>query len=292
MITLEKLAGFQEEDLVLDKVAEAMDFLEANGVPAIDGLTALVNIDGEGMVADEKVAGYVENLDAYQIDALAKVAEYLGDEDPSEVAAAALEVADEAENILKVAEAMDYLEANGIDSTAGFIIAGNVTPEGYFADEKVASTVIEDGFTDADFDKIAEAVEFLGENGISLDEAVLSSEILKEAGFGDTMSRLGRRARGTLRSYVGALTGRGSAAAKETRDALEEKVRSLKATVNNPDVNKMHKTIVGRSIPENERALAEANAKLKRIRTRQAKAIAGTAAAGAAGVYGYHKLRN
>ena len=79
-------------DYTIDKVAEAMDFLEANGIDAIGGLTALYNIDEAGNVLDEKVASELNALEDYQLDALAKVAEYLYDEDPADVASVALEL--------------------------------------------------------------------------------------------------------------------------------------------------------------------------------------------------------
>jgi len=71
----------------------------------------------------------------------------------------------------KVAEAMDFLDANGIDPISGLIIAANVNEEGLIADEKVAEEAVEAGFTEEDLTKIAEVVEFLG----SVDEKVLAT---------------------------------------------------------------------------------------------------------------------
>jgi len=75
------------------------------------------------------------------------------------------------ELIDKVAEAMDFLDANGIDPLSGLIIAANVNEEGLIADEKVAEDAVEAGFTEEDLTKIAEVVEFLG----SVDEKVLAT---------------------------------------------------------------------------------------------------------------------
>jgi len=78
----------------------------------------------------------------------------------------------------KVAEAMDYLDANGIDPISGLIIAANVNEEGLIADEKVAEEAVEAGFTEEDLTKIAEVVDFLG----AVDEKVLATaEALFEA---------------------------------------------------------------------------------------------------------------
>lgn len=181
MMTLEKLAGYEQENNLFDKVAEAMDFLAENGIDPIGGFTALVNIDAEGNIVDEKVAGELDKLAEEQIEALSKVAEHLQGEDPSEVAAAALEINDEAQKIEKVAEVMDYLESNNIDPEGALIIAANVNEEGQFTDEKVASAVAEDGFTDADFEKIAEAIDYLSGNGIDLESAYNSMALIKEA---------------------------------------------------------------------------------------------------------------
>ena len=92
MITLEKLAGYEPEASVLDKVAEAMDYLEEAGIDPIGGLTAIYNIDEEGYAIDERVASELNTLEDYQLEALENVASYLADEDPAEVAALALEL--------------------------------------------------------------------------------------------------------------------------------------------------------------------------------------------------------
>ena len=92
MITLEKLAGYEPEFDVLDKVAEAMDYLEEFDIDPIGGLTAIYNVDEDGYALDERVASELSMLDDYQLEALENVAAYLADEDPSEVAALALEL--------------------------------------------------------------------------------------------------------------------------------------------------------------------------------------------------------
>ena len=92
MITLEKLAGYEPEADILDKVAEAMDYLDAAGIDPIGGLTAIYNVDEDGYALDERVASALSRLDDYQLEALENVAAYLADEDPSEVAAIALEL--------------------------------------------------------------------------------------------------------------------------------------------------------------------------------------------------------
>jgi len=92
MITLEKLAGYEPMEDTLDKVAEAMDYLEEAGIDAIGGLTAIYNVDEYGYALDERVASELSMLDDYQLEALENVAAYLADEDPSEVAEIALEL--------------------------------------------------------------------------------------------------------------------------------------------------------------------------------------------------------
>ena len=60
----------------------------------------------------------------------------------------------------KVAQAISILRNGGIDPKEGFEIALNVDENGHFIDEKVAS--IASKYNDAQFEKIAEAVELLG----------------------------------------------------------------------------------------------------------------------------------
>ena len=298
MITLEKLAGQNEEMQLLDKVAEAMDYLEANGIDPIGGLTALMNIDADGNVLDEKVASELDKLAEEQIDALSKVAEYLAGEEPSEIAKIALEINENAQKIEKVAEAMDYLEANGIDPESAFIIAANVTEDGTFADEKVASEVAEAGFEDADFDKIAEAIEYLGENGISLEDAIATAEFLKEAAPSEELVRAGdkaisalgtalkRRVKGMVNSYKAALTGKGASKVKERIKKLEEAAKSADKMRKNPMIKNKDK--VNKIYGSRKKALESAKQSLKQIRVRQAKAIGGTAlGVGALGGAGY-----
>ena len=275
MITLEKLAGYTD-NVVIDKVAEAMDYLEANGIDPIGGLTALMNVDEEGNPTDEKVASELNKLAAQQINILSEVAEYLADENPEEIAKVALDINQNAMMIDKVAETMDYLEANGIDPKSALIIAANVTPEGTFTDEKVASEVAEAGFTNEDFTKIAEAIEYLGENGVNLEDAIATASFLKEAGISEmTGNALGKikglgvsalsKAKGLGKNYKDAITGAG---AKE--------------------IKKIIKSMEAAGAPGAKRELAKGKGMLRSIRARQAKAIGGTAlGVGAVGGAGY-----
>ena len=259
MITLEKIAGYQDEANLYDKVAEAMDFMEENYIDPIGGLTALMNVDAYGEPADEKVASELSKLAEEQIDALNQVAEYLGDENPEDIAKVALDIQDNAIVIEKVAEAMDYLDANGIDPESALIIAANVTPEGQFADEKVANEVAFAGFTDEDFTKIAEAIDFLAENEIDLEEAYGAMALLKEAGIREGVEEAGR----VIRDKAGKAGKAIKDAAKTYRDALFAKGRAdVKARLKQPGMDKD---------PILKKRLSEIN-------TRQAKAIAGTAA--------------
>jgi len=61
----------------------------------------------------------------------------------------------------KVAEAMDYLEANGINPVDAITIAANVTPEGNI-DEKIAEEIVAVGYTGEHMEKIAEAIAYMG----------------------------------------------------------------------------------------------------------------------------------
>jgi hypothetical protein len=63
----------------LDKIAEAMDYLDANGIDPVGGMYLLANTDVNGNVLDEKVASVANyELDGHQSAALVEVAQYLG----------------------------------------------------------------------------------------------------------------------------------------------------------------------------------------------------------------------
>ena len=299
MLTLEKIAGYQDDLNTYDKVAEAMDFMEENNIDPIGGLTALMNVDENGQTADEKVASELNSLGADQIDALSQVADYLGDEDPETLAKVALDINDNAMVIEKVAEAMDYLDANGIEPESALIIAANVTPEGQFADEKVANDVIASGFTDADFTKIAEAIDYLSENEIGLDEAYEAMGLLKEAapseaevqGADRFMSSMGkaikRRVKGAWNGYKAAITGKGRDKIRNRISATEDDIakaenkRQRWGKLGNKkrayELGQQQKKLKGNIVRDND--------SIKQINLRQAKAIGGTAL-GAAGVGG------
>jgi len=273
MVTLEKLAGYQNEDILMDKVAEAMDYLAANGVDPLDGLTALVNIDGEGNVLDEKVASYIDELAEEQINALSQVGQSLSDEDPSEIAKVALDLQDEAEKIAAVAEAMDYLEANGIDPESAFIIAANVTPDGQFADEKVAYDVAEAGFNDYDFDKIAEAIEYLGENGVDLGDAIATAEILKEAAGGS--------------GVIGAVGKKARAGWENVKEVAGKYWNTLKGT----EANRLKESMKGFSdAGKKTESYKNLRKQYLQERGKQVAAIAGTGAAVGGAGYGAYRL--
>ena len=299
MLTLEKIAGYQDDLNTYDKVAEAMDFMEENNINPIGGLTALMNVDENGQAADEKVASELNSLSADQIDALSQVADYLRDEDPETLAKVALDISDNAMVIEKVAEAMDYLDANGIEPESALIIAANVTPEGQFADEKVANDVIASGFTDADFTKIAEAIDYLSENEIGLDEAYEAMGLLKEAAISESeirgadrlMSSMGkaikRRAKGAWNGYKAAITGKGRDKIRNRISATEDDIAKAEdkkqrwGKLGNKkrayELEQQQKKLKGNIVRDND--------SIKQINLRQAKAIGGTAL-GAAGVGG------
>ena len=306
MVTLEKIAGYQDEAGLYDKVAEAMDFMEENNIDPIGGLTALMNVDGDGQVADEKVASELDKLAEEQIDALNQVAQYLGDENPEDIAKVALDIQDNAMVIEKVAEAMDYLDANGIDPESALVIAANVTPEGQFADEKVANEAVAAGFTDEDYTKIAEAIDYLAENEIGLDEAYQAMGLLKEAapseaeirGADRAISALGkavkRRIKGAWNGYKAAITGKGRDKIRNRISATEEDIAKAEdkkqrwGKLGNKkrvyELEQQQKKLRGNIVRDND--------SIKKINLRQAKAIGGTAV-GAAGLggAGYLALR-
>ena len=304
MVTLEKIAGYDNSADLVDKIAEAMDFLEANNVDAIGGLTALMNVDEYGNTADEKVASELSYLDGQQIEALNQTADYLAGEDPEAIAKIALDLNDEASVMDKVAEAMDYLDAYGIDPESAFVIAANVTPEGNIVDEKVASDIVAGGFTDADFEKIAEAIEYLGANNIGFDEAFDTMAFIKEAApsaenleaADNLLSSVGgaikRRVKGAWNGYKAAITGTGASKVKarlnsktkdlETAEGLAGKVKSPRAQYKASQVTKRLKGEV-----------RQEQDSLNQIRGRQLKTIAGTAlGAGALGAGAYYKVKN
>ena len=287
MLTLEKIAGYEPMDSVVEKVAEAMDYLEANGIDPIGGLTALMNIDPEGNPLDEKVASELQTLTPEELQVLNEVGEYLAGEDPQEIAKVALELEDEASKIEKVAEAMDYLEANGIDPEGALIIAANVTPEGTFADPEVEEKVAAEGFTDEDFMKIAEAVDYLAQNGIDLDEAYNTMALIKEAAPSENDVRAAdrllravgtaakRRIKGAWHSYLAALKGKGAKVVKERVQDLEKSVNTLENIRNNGVVK--NKDAFNKLYGQRKKQLQAATRSLRAIRMRQAKAIGGTA---------------
>jgi hypothetical protein len=146
MITLTKLAGYENDDLE-EKVAEAMDYMESYGIDAIGGLTLLANTDGNLNIVDEKVAAIAEaELTEEQADVLAKVAEYLGGVD-EEVATVALDIADNANFLVeKVAAYAAEVEEAGMPFEDTMVLA-NASTE-YGIDEKVANEAIAAGYTD------------------------------------------------------------------------------------------------------------------------------------------------
>jgi len=78
----------------------------------------------------------------------------------------------------KVAEAMDYMESNGIDPMDALIIASNVTPEGDL-DEKIASEAVAMGYNGNHMDIIAESLSYIG--GLTDKTAAAIEMLYKEA---------------------------------------------------------------------------------------------------------------
>ena len=63
----------------LDKIAEAMDYLDANGIDPVGGMYLLANTDANGNVLDEKIASVADyELNGHQSAVLVEVAQYLG----------------------------------------------------------------------------------------------------------------------------------------------------------------------------------------------------------------------
>lgn len=316
MVTLEKIAGYDNSADLVDKIAEAMDFLEANNVDAIGGLTALMNVDEYGNTADEKVASELSYLDGQQIEALNQTADYLAGEDPEAIAKIALDLNDEASVMDKVAETMDYLDAYGIDPESAFVIAANVTPEGNIVDEKVASDIVAGGFTDADFEKIAEAIEYLGANNIGFDEAFDTMAFIKEAApsaenleaADNLLSSVGgaikRRVKGAWNGYKAAITGKGIDKVQARIDGRADKLKKINETVDRTShVKSGYGTQGGTANKAHSKSLAiknrldAANAAdleaINQIKGKQLKTIAGTAlGAGALGAGAYYKVKN
>ena len=89
---------------MIEKIAEAMDYLEAYGIDPVGGMILLANTDANGNVVDEKVASVADyELDGAQSAALVEVAQYLGG------------VNDE---IVKVAMELDELQKEAFLGTA------------------------------------------------------------------------------------------------------------------------------------------------------------------------------
>jgi len=167
----------------LDKIAEAMDYLESNNIDPVGGMYLLANTDANGNVLDEKVASVADyELDGTQSAALVEVAQYLGGVD-GEMVKVATELDAQAE-FMKEAVASYGLVAldAGMDARDAFTLAASVTPNGS-VDEKIASEAVALGYTDehlAFSEKLAG--ELYAETGITPDEAVaILNELDKEA---------------------------------------------------------------------------------------------------------------
>jgi len=178
MANLLKLAGYQNDEAI-EKIAEAMDYLEANGVDPIGGLVTLSLTDEDGNVLDEKVASVVESeLTPEQSAALVEVAEFLGGVDEDMIKVAEEISAGAADLMDKVAEYATYVEEAGMPFEDAMILASSIYEDGS-VDEKVASEAVELGYTDEHLEfaeKVAEAI--YAETGLTPEEAL---EIAKEA---------------------------------------------------------------------------------------------------------------
>ena len=110
----------------LDKIAEAMDYLEAYGIDPVGGMILLANTDANGNVLDEKIASVADyELDGAQSAALVEVAQYLGGVN-DEIVKVAAEINAEAEFMKEAVAsyAITSLEA-GMDPMDAFILAGS-----------------------------------------------------------------------------------------------------------------------------------------------------------------------
>jgi len=85
---------------------------------------------------------------------------------------------EEQSNLDKIAEAMDYLDVNGIDPMDAVTIASSVTPSGDL-DEKVANEIVAAGYNGEHLDKIAEAISYIG--GLTQENVEIMSALYQEA---------------------------------------------------------------------------------------------------------------
>jgi len=320
MANLLKLAGYQTEDMI-EKVAEAMDYLEAYGVDPIGGLVTLALTDEQGNVLNEKVASVVENeLTPEQSAALVEVAEFLGgvDEDMIKVAE---EISAGAEDLMdKVAEYAIYVEEAGMPFEDAMVLASSIYDDGS-VDEKVASEAVALGYTDEHLEfaeKVAEAI--YAETGLLPEEALA---LIKEAKISENEVRLAdrvigaagkaikRRVKGAWNSYKSALTGKGadkvkSRLSKETNNleaAKKVMYNRAKLLTGEQDgtaaFKKLRETGRDKKDPLIRKFQEKYHAKLKdventkkslkNIRKRQALAIGGTAAGVGTVGYGAYK---
>ena len=104
----------------LDKIAEAMDYLDANGIDPVGGMYLLANTDANGNVLDEKVASVADyELDGHQSAALVEVAQYLGGVD-GEMVKVAMELEElQKEAFLGTALKLGFNALKGFGSQAG-----------------------------------------------------------------------------------------------------------------------------------------------------------------------------
>jgi len=220
MANLLKLAGYQSEDMI-EKIAEAMDYLEENGVDPIGGFVTLALTDEEGNVLDEKVASVVESeLTPEQSAALVEVAEFLGGVDEDMIKVAEEISAGAADLMDKVAEYAAYVEEAGMPFEDAMVLASSIYEDGS-VDEKVASEAVALGYTDEHLEfaeKVAEAI--YAETGLVPEEAL---EVAKEAAsikdmvdntvegakklYTGDIKNMAKRAWG---SYKAAITGKGA----------------------------------------------------------------------------------
>jgi len=294
MLTLEKLAGYNPEEELTDKIATVLDAAQEVGFEEpLDVVTVLANseINDNGVnILDEKVASFTDGLTQEQADLIVEAGEFLAGEPLDKVASISLDLQANAESLIKVAEAMDYLEENNIDADSALLIAASAVDDYEF--DKIASEAVNSGFTDYDFDKIAEVSEYLGGVDMSVLEA---ADMVKEAAdAGETLGVLGKMksklsgawnsTKGYAGSYKNALMGQGAGDLKKSIKADEEALaQAMKDGGNEAKLNE-YKT----NIDANKKAL-------KDIRMSQGKAIAGTGLAagaiGGAGAYAYNKRR-
>ena len=209
---------------MIEKIAEAMDYLEAHGIDPIGGMVLLANTDEKGNVVDEKIASVADKeLNGEQSAALVEVAQYLGGVN-DEIVKVAAEIDAEAESMKEAVAsyAITSLEA-GMDPMDAFILAGSITPEGS-VDEKVASEAVAAGYTDEHLlfaDKLAG--DLYAETGITPEEAIaVLQELDKEAA-----KENGEDEEGKIKKLFESAKQKGSAAWDAYKNALADNKQLL-----------------------------------------------------------------